>query len=64
MQDYLSNYKKRTKINSVYSLWEEILFGNPQGIRTYVIGTSIEDVIFKLQSASKIPTFNGLCITK
>ena len=28
---YLSNRKQRTKINSKFSSWEEILFGIPQG---------------------------------
>ena len=28
---YLANRKQRTKINSCYSFWEEILFGVPQG---------------------------------
>ena len=28
---YLKNRKQRTKINSAYSCWEEILFGVPQG---------------------------------
>ena len=31
IQNYLSNLKQRTKINTEYSLWEEILFGVPQG---------------------------------
>ena len=31
IKDYLSNPKQRTKINSTYSSWEEILFGVPQG---------------------------------
>ena len=31
MQSYLSNRKQRTKINSEFSSWEEILFGVPQG---------------------------------
>ena len=31
VQDYLSNWKQRTKINTEYSSWEEILFGVPQG---------------------------------
>ena len=31
MQSYLSNRKQRTKISTAYSLWEEILFGVPQG---------------------------------
>ena len=31
MQNYLSNSKQRTKINTAYSSWEEILFGVPQG---------------------------------
>ena len=28
---YLKNRKQRTKINSAYSYWEEIIFGVPQG---------------------------------
>ena len=28
---YLANRKQRTKINSCYSFWEDILFGVPQG---------------------------------
>ena len=31
VQSYLSNRKQRTKINAMYSSWEEILFGVPQG---------------------------------
>ena len=31
VQSYLSNRKQRTKINSEFSSWEEILFGVPQG---------------------------------
>ena len=31
MQNYLSNRKQRTKIDSEFSSWEEILFGVPQG---------------------------------
>ena len=31
MQSYLSERKLRTNINQVYSFWEEILFGVPQG---------------------------------
>ena len=31
VHSYLSNRKHRTKINSAYSSWEEILFGVPQG---------------------------------
>ena len=31
MHNYLSHRKQRTKINSSYSSWEEILFGVPQG---------------------------------
>ena len=31
IHDYLSNRKQRTKINSTYSTWHEILFGVPQG---------------------------------
>ena len=31
MHDYLSHKKQRTKINSSYSSWKEILFAVPQG---------------------------------
>ena len=31
IQNYLSNRKQRTKINTEYSSWEEILFGVPKG---------------------------------
>ena len=31
IHDYLSNRKQRTKTNSTYSKWHEILFGVPQG---------------------------------
>ena len=31
VQNYLSNCKQKTKINSDFSSWEEILFGVPQG---------------------------------
>ena len=31
VQNYLSNQKQRTKINTEYSSWEEIWFGVPQG---------------------------------
>ena len=31
MYSYLKNRKQRTKINSAYSCWEEIIFGVPQG---------------------------------
>ena len=31
IHDYLSNKKQRTKINSSYSSWHEIIFGVPQG---------------------------------
>ena len=30
MQSYLSNGKQRTKINSEFSCWEEVLFAVPQ----------------------------------
>ena len=31
IQNHLSNQKQRTKINTEYGSWEEILFGVPQG---------------------------------
>ena len=31
LQDYLANGKQRTKMDSVYSSWEKILSGVPQG---------------------------------
>ena len=93
VQNYLSNRKQRTKINTEYSSWEEILFGVPQGsilgpllfnmllcdlflimnntelacyaddYTPYDVGNNIEELIVKLQNASK-SLFNGLVITK
>ena len=31
VHDYLSNRKQRTRVNSTYSSWSEIVFGVPQG---------------------------------
>ena len=31
LQDYLTNRKERTKVDSFYSSWEKILSGVPQG---------------------------------
>ena len=31
LQDYLSNRKQRTKVDSFYSFWEAIVSGEPQG---------------------------------
>ena len=31
VHSYLKNYMQRTKINSEYSYWEEIMFGIPEG---------------------------------
>ena len=31
LQDYLCNCKQRTKVDSFYSFWEEVLSGVPQG---------------------------------
>ena len=31
VQDYLTNRKQRTRINSAYNSWEQIIFGVPKG---------------------------------
>ena len=47
---YLANRKQRTKINSSYSSWEEILFGVPQGsiLRPLVFNIFLCDMFFVL----------------
>ena len=90
MQSYLWNRKQRTKINSEFSSWEEILFGVLQGSilgpllfnmrfcdlffiiidvdfasyandnAPFFVSNDLDEVIFKLQSASKNP-FSMVC---
>ena len=47
---YLANRIKRTKINSSYSSWEEILFGVPQGsvLGTLLFNIFLRDTFFVL----------------
>ena len=47
---YLANRKQRTKINSSYSSWEEILFGVPQGsiLGPLLFNTFLCDMFFEL----------------
>ena len=47
---YLANRIKRTKINSSYSSWEEILFGIPQGsvLGTLLFNIFLRDTFFVL----------------
>ena len=48
VQSYLSNRKQRTKINSEFSSWEEILFGIPQGsiFRSVLFNVFLCDLFF------------------
>ena len=46
IEDYVLNWKQRTKINTEYSSWEEILFGGSHG-------SILEPLIVKLQNTSK-----------
>ena len=50
MQSYLGNRKQRTKINTAYSSWEEILFGVPQGsiLRPLLLNIFIWDLFLIL----------------
>ena len=41
MQSYLSNRKLRTKINTGYSSWDEILIGVPQG---FILGSLLFNI--------------------
>ena len=47
---YLANRKQRTKINSSYNSWEEILFGAPQGsiLRPLLFNIFLCDMFFEL----------------
>ena len=47
---YLANRKQRTKVNSSYSSWEEILFGVPQGsiLGPFLLNIFLCDIVFVL----------------
>ena len=68
VQSYLSNRKQRTKINSEFSPWEEILFGVPQGsilgpllfnIFLYDLFFIMNDVEFASYADDNTPFFVG-----
>ena len=68
VQSYLSNRKQRTKINSEFSSWEEILFGVPQGsiLRPLIFNISLcdlflmkNDVAFASYADGNTPLFVG-----
>ena len=68
VQSYLSNRKQRTKINSEFSSWEEILFAVPQGsilepllfnIFLYDLFFIMNDVEFASYADDNTPFFVG-----
>ena len=53
IHSYLSNQEKRTKINSVYNSWKEVLFGVPQG-------SIIRPILFNIVMCDLFPMFYNI----
>ena len=71
MQSYLFDRKQRTKINTAYSSWEEILFGDPQGPFLIPLSFNIfisdlflimNKVDFASYADDNIPYITGNCV--
>ena len=60
IQSYLSNRKQRTKINSTFSSWDEILFGVPQGsIRGPLLFDTFLDKLFEIMRKTEFASYAG-----
>ena len=71
IHSYLTNKKQRTKVNSSYSSWEEILFGDPQGsilgpllfnIFLYDMFFVMNNMDFACYADDNTPYFSSHCI--
>ena len=58
IQNYLSNRKQRVRVNDSYSLWQDILFGVPQGsiLKPFLFNLLLADLFFTQSSTDNFLT--------
>ena len=63
VNDYLSNWKQRTKVNRTYSSWLEIIFGVPQAsiFDPFLLSIFLAYMLFKKNQKSCLNCLKIIC---